>query len=174
MVESIQNALDNNGILLEVSIYRMYGEGRSAGFELKDKGTGEVLFTMDVDVNRPAVPTKIYEVIGIKFSGVTASQMLADKIFVTSSNKVFRRIKDVMDLYYLSKVIEYDSKDVLRTIDNSGRKLGDFEGFINRTDDLRHSYEKFRFSGGVNKPPFEEVYQSVKQYIGEFIPADLQ
>ena len=77
-----------------------------------------------------------------------------------------------MDLYYLSKVIEYDIKDVLRTMDNSGRKLGDFEGFINRIDDLRHSYEKFRFSGGVNKPQFEEVYHSVKDYIGEMIPTN--
>ena len=82
----------------------MYGVGRSAGFELNDKNTGELLFTMDVDVNRPAVPTKIYEVEGVKFRGVTSSQILADKISVVSTNKVFRRIKDVVDIYYLSQV----------------------------------------------------------------------
>ena len=46
------------GIDLKVGIYRMYGEGRSAGFESADKDSGEVLFTMDVDVNRPVPPTK--------------------------------------------------------------------------------------------------------------------
>ena len=169
MVESIQNAMDKNDVLLKVNIYRMYGAGRSAGFELNDKNTGELLFTMDVDVNRPAVPTKIYEVEGVKFRGVTSSQILADKISVVSTNKVFRRIKDVVDIYYLSQVLELDAKDVLKALDRSGRKLGDFEGFVNRIDDLKHSYEKFRFSGGVNKPLFDEVYQTVRGYISELI-----
>ena len=169
MVESIQNALDKNDVLLKVNIYRMYGVGRSAGFELNDKNTGELLFTMDVDVNRPAVPTKIYEVEGVKFRGVTSSQILADKISVVSTNKVFRRIKDVVDIYYLSQVLELDAKDVLKALDRSGRKFGDFEGFLNRIDDLKHSYEKFRFSGGVNKPLFDEVCQTVRGYISELI-----
>ena len=82
----------------------MYGEGRSAGFELSDTDTGDVLFTMDVDVNRPASKTKIYEVNGIRFCGAAPSQMIADKISVISTDKVFRRIKDVVDLYYISKV----------------------------------------------------------------------
>ena len=42
--------------------------------------------------------------------------------------------------------------------------------FINRTEDLRHSYDKFRFSGGVNKPAFKEVYDSVKTFIKDIIP----
>lgn len=49
----------------------MYGEKRSAGFELIDRETEEILFTMDVDVNRPIPPTKIYEVEGLRFCGVS-------------------------------------------------------------------------------------------------------
>ena len=64
MVESLQKALNKSGIELKVGLYRMYGEGRSAGFELKDNVTDEILFTMDIDVNRPEVPTRIYEVRG--------------------------------------------------------------------------------------------------------------
>ena len=63
MVESLQSALQKAGIDLNVSIYRMYGEGRSAGFELQESATGEILFTMDIDVNRSEPPTKIYEII---------------------------------------------------------------------------------------------------------------
>lgn len=169
LVDSLQKALDQNDIPLDVKIYRMYGEGRSAGFELKDKTSGEIIFTMDLDVNRPEVPTRIYEVEGVCFRGVSPKQMMADKVSVISTNKVFRRIKDVVDMYYISQVFEFDEREVLQLLENSGRKLADFSGFINRIDDLRHSYEKFRFTGDVNKPSFEEVYDKVRLFIGSLI-----
>ncbi len=56
---------------------------------------GETLFTMGLDVNQPEVPTRIYEVEGIRFRGVSPKQMMADKISVISTDKVFRRSKDV-------------------------------------------------------------------------------
>lgn len=170
MTQSIQNALNANGIDLEVSLYRMFGKGRSAGFELTDSLTGEILFSMDIDVNRPAVPTKIYEVEGLRFSGVTPIQMMADKISAVSSDKVFRRIKDVVDLYYLSKVFVFDKSAVIRAISDCGRTLDNFDGFLRRSEELMHAYDKFRFDGNVDKPPFAEVYQTVKQYIQGILP----
>lgn len=169
MVESLQKAIDKSGIELKISIYRMYGESRSAGFNLTDKATDEILFTMDFDVNRPIPPTKVYEIEGIRFCGVSPIQMIADKTAVVSTDKVFRRIKDVVDLYYLSSVFAFDCKAVNQALINSKRQLGDFNGFLNRTDDLKHSYEKFRFAGGVNKPPFEKVYHAVKTFLAEII-----
>ena len=32
-----------------------------------------------------------------------------------------------------------------------------------------YAYEKFRFSGYVEKPTFDEVYSEVKKYIGVFL-----
>ena len=172
MEQSLQNALKENGIDLEVRIFRPYGEGRSAGFELTDRDTDEVLFAMDIDVNRPIPPTKIYEVEGLQFRGVAPSQMIADKVSVLSSDKVFRRVKDVVDLYYISKAFRFDKADVILTLEKSGRNLSNFHGFLHRTEELRHSYEKFRFEGGVYKPPFEEVYRTVKAYIKEVLPRE--
>ena len=139
MVESLQNAISKSGIDLNVSIYRMYGEGRSAGFELSDSESGEVLFTMDVDVNRPVSPTKIYEAAGIRFRGVAPIQMISDKVAAISTDKVLRRIKDVVDLYYISHVIPFDRASVLDTLKNSGRELESFSGFLHRPEELRHS-----------------------------------
>lgn len=170
MEKSLQNALDQNDIPLEVKLYRMYGEKRSAGFELNDKSTGELIFTMDIDVNRPNVPTQMYEVAGVRFRGVSPKQMMADKVSVISKDKVFRRIKDVVDIYYISQVFEFNTDDVIRTLEESGRELGDFDGFLKRVDDLKHSYEKFRFSGDVYKPPFETIYGSVSEYVKPLIP----
>ncbi|MGI6325731.1 MAG: hypothetical protein ACOX1U_01975 [Saccharofermentanales bacterium] len=52
---------------------------------------------------------------------------------------------------------------------NAGRDLGNFDGFLNREEELKYSYSKFRFAGGVNKPTFEEVYQMVKSFIADAI-----
>lgn len=172
MVESLQSAIQKNGIGLNVSIYRMYGEGRSAGFELTNRETGEILFSMDIDVNRPIPPTQLYEVEGFRFRGVSPSQMIADKISAISTDKVFRRIKDVVDLYYISKAFDFDKTDVMQTMTNSNKRLENFNAFLRRGDELQHSYEKFRFAGGVNKPPFEEVYSAVKLYIKDVLPKE--
>ena len=172
MVESLQEAIRKQGIDLEVSICRMYGEGRSAGFELTDRDTGEVLFSMDIDVNRPIPPTKMYVVEGLHFRGVAPAQMIADKISAVSNDKVFRRIKDIVDLYYLSKVFDFDKDDVLQRLKDSGRELGSFHGFLHRRGELEHSYEKFRFAGDVDKPPFEDVYRAVKRYIKTILPKE--
>lgn len=170
MEESLQNALKRNGITLNVSIVRMYAATRSAGFDLQDPETDEVLFSMDIDVNRPIPDTKIYEVEGLHFRGVVSSQMIADKVAVLSSEKVFRRVKDVVDLYYISKVFSFNKDAVIQTLQKNDRELGDFQGFLQRVEELRHSYEKFRFEGGVHKPPFEEVYHAVKTYIADVLP----
>lgn len=172
MTDSLQRALEKSGIDLVVSIYRMYGEGRSAGFELAERTTGEILFTMDIDVNRPVSSTKIYEVEGIRFCGASLSQMIIDKLLAISTDKVFRRVKDVVDLYYISKAFDFNKADVMQTLKNSGRTLDTFHGFLYRAEDLRHSYEKFRFAGVVNKPPFDEIYRAVKLYIKDMLPKD--
>jgi len=79
MSESLQNAISKTDSNLEGSLYRMYGEGRSAGFKVRDKNTSEVLFTIDIDVNRPVYSTRIYEVDDLHFCGAVPAQMIADK-----------------------------------------------------------------------------------------------
>lgn len=169
-METLENALRKSDIDLRVELYRMYGEGRSAGIELTEPETGEVLFTIDMDVNRPVQATQIYEIAGLRFRGISPSQMLADKISTVSSVKVFRRIKDVVDLYYLSQVFELDSNQLRQIMRRSGRELEDFHSFLHGTDDLRHAYEKFRFAGDVHKPAFDEVYNTVKTYLKDVLP----
>ena len=78
LVSSLQSALDRSGLLIDVMIFRMYGEGRSAGFMLTDRATGEELFPMDMDVNRPMPETRLYEIAGLNFRGVSPTQMIAD------------------------------------------------------------------------------------------------
>ncbi|MBR4471515.1 MAG: hypothetical protein IKS54_09435 [Erysipelotrichaceae bacterium] len=113
---------------------------------MKDKKTGKILFTMDIDVNRPALSTKIYEIENIRFSGATITQMIADKLSVLSIDTVFRRIKDFIDLYYISQVFIFDPDEIRQVIENNRKTLNDFHGFVFRTEDLRNS--------GENSPSF--------------------
>ena len=170
MTDSLQKAFERSGMDLTVSLYRMYGEGRSAGFEIADRGTDEILFTMDIDVNRPAAVTKIYEISGIRFRGASIDQMLADKIAAVSGDKVFRRIKDVVDLYYLSQVFPFQCDNIRQILKDNGRTLGTFDGFLHREDELEHAYDKFRLTGDVSKPPFSDVYTAVRSYIRDILP----
>ena len=169
MVKSLQNALTNSNVHLNVSLFRMYGKGRSAGFTFSNQTTGKTLFSMDMDVNRPSIITRLYEIRGVKFYGTVPAQMIADKVSAISTDKVFRRAKDVIDLYYYSEVFSYDKDDVLDIMKKSGRPLGTFNGFLHRREELRHAYERFNLQE-VSKPPFEEAYQTVKSYIDVFLP----
>lgn len=173
MTDSIEEALRNSNIDLNVVLYRPYGRGRSAGFDFKDPETGDNIFSLDVDVNRPIQPTKIYEISGLCFRGIIPLQMIADKVSAVSTDRVFRRIKDVVDLYYFSNVFTFDSSAVIQTLEDSGRILGSFDGFLNRQKELKHAYQKYRFTGDVNKPSFEEVYFKVKTYIKDMLPIEI-
>ncbi|MBQ5957160.1 MAG: nucleotidyl transferase AbiEii/AbiGii toxin family protein [Clostridia bacterium] len=99
MVASLQSAIDHSKLQIDVKIVRMYGNNRSAGFVLMDRKTNTELFSMDIDVNRPMPESRLYEIAGLRFYGVSPTQIIADKICAVSTNKVFRRIKDVIDLY---------------------------------------------------------------------------
>lgn len=169
MVDSLQKALDENNIELTVKAFRMYGNGKSAGFEFFDR-IGDPAFTVDIDVNRTTPMTKIYQIDDIKFRGIVPSEMIADKLTVLSSNLIFRRIKDLIDLYYFSKAIEFDKDEILDNIEFKGRQLGNFDAFLNRVSDLEHAYSKFELRGTVYKPPFNEVYESVQKYLQPFLP----
>ena len=98
--------------------------------------------------------------------------MIADKVSAVSTDKVFRRVKDVVDLYYISKVFDFDKAEVMQTLRDSGRCLDSFNGFLHRADELRLSYEKFRFAGDVSKPPFEEIYSAVQLYLKDVLPKE--
>lgn len=170
IVDVLQNAINKVDSNISVVTSRMYGNGRSAGFKIKENDS--VLFTMDIDVNRPKSLTKIYEVNNLHFRGVSPTQIIADKISAISTDKVFRRVKDLLDIYYFAQVCEFNASEILETVTNSGRQLENFNAFLNRTDELEHAYFKFKVAEDVYKPPFNEIYQTVKNYINDVLPLD--
>ena len=65
---------------------------------------------------------------------------------------MFRRIKDVVDLYYLSKVFPFNGVEVKLALKNSDRVLGNFQDFLHRKRELQYAYDKFRLAGNISNP----------------------
>lgn len=91
--------------------------------------------------------------------------MISDKVCVVSSKKVFRRIKDLIDLYYFSYIFEYNCTDIKKNVKENKKTIGDFYELLNNVDEMKHSYEKFRIIGTSYKPDFDIVYKRVIEYI---------
>lgn len=170
IVRSFQNVLDQNNIPLVAKPFREYGVDRSAGIDFCGKATGNTVFTMDMEVNRLEIGTRYYSVGNFQFRGVVVEQILADKISVISSGKIFQRIKDILDLYYLSQCFRMDSQQIKKVLRQTNRPLQSFDEFRNNTAELEHAYNKFRFTGNVEKPSFHIVYAEVTEYISDFLP----
>lgn len=169
MTSSIQRAMDRAGLDVTVKQFREHGEGKSAGFEFYLPGQSEADAYMDMDVNRPLYMSRIYEIGEFVFRGAVVEQMIADKLSALSGDKIFRRSKDLLDMYYISKVCELDVAKVNDALSKMGRELGTFDGLVNRVDELRHAYDKFKVDDDVEKPDFDTVFGAVIKYIEPFM-----
>lgn len=98
----------------------------------------------------------IYNIFGI----------LTDKLRVITTQKACRRIKDVIDIFYLATALDFKMEEVLLGISYKGNKFWeDLNGVAYILDsanlaDLEHAYDKYRISN-TTKPNFEEVYNIV-------------
>ena len=115
--------------------------------------------------------------LGIKVVNLAASELPEDVLDAFPIKIIHRR--NVFPLgvqpdgaLYVATCNPFDLSAVLETLENSGRNLESFNGFLRHPEELRHSYEKFRFTGDVSKPPFEDVYRTVKTYIKDVLPKE--
>ena len=169
MTSSIQRAMDSVGLDVTVRQFREHGDGKSAGFEFFLPDQTEAAAYMDMDVNRPSYMSCVYEIGEFVFRGAVVEQMIADKLSALSGDKIFRRSKDLLDMYYISKVCELDVAKVNDALVKVGREIGAFDGLVDRIDELRHAYDKFKVDGDVEKPDFDTVFGAVVKYIEPFI-----
>jgi hypothetical protein len=93
--------------------------------------------------------------------------VIADKISVVSSDKIFRRAKDLIDLYALSHCVSVKTADIRAIWERENRAPGVFDAFRNRQGELRHSYEKLRRVDA--KPDFDVIYDYLTRFLTPFI-----
>ena len=152
IVGCIKSALQPISSDLGARLIREYGEKKSAGLEVFHKETGNPVVEIDISISK-AQTSKLYHHGELMIKGVLPTEILADKITVLSSNRIFRRSKDIVDVYALAHCVEVKTNDIYESHKRNNRELNDFIEFTTRQDDLTYAYEKLR--GITNKPPFE-------------------
>jgi len=163
LTDMLNHALSRLG--LSAVVKRNYGEKMSAGFKIVDVG-GDVKLSIDIDM-RAAVDSRTYQFGNVTFQGVTPDNVLSDKINVISSDRVFRRAKDLIDVYALAHCITVKAENIRRIWERENRVTEDFSAFKNRRDELRHSYEKLRRVSA--KPEFDALYGYLANFLTPFI-----
>ena len=165
----VNRSLESFGDAIYALAKRQYGPGKSAGIWIMSKETGEQLISMDITI-KPVVGSRIYHYCEAAIRGVLPDAVLCDKISVLSGDRVFRRAKDVLDVYALANCLEIHTVDVYNALINSERELGSFEAFLTRRNDLEHAYNKMR--GIAGKPDFEILYLYLGKFLEPFISQD--
>ena len=104
---------------------------------------------------------------GISFCGQSINKVLVDKIVAVSSRKIFRRVKDVIDLYILSYIWSGTSDSIFEYIKILNTSLESFSEFKTGYESLNHAYSKY-----INKCrvlPFDIVYKRVYLFLSPII-----
>jgi hypothetical protein len=155
---------------LYAAVKREYIPGiQAAGFYIINRDTEKRVTSIDINagfLNK----SKIYKIGDAEFQGVLPSEILADKICILSGDRIFRRAKDVMDIYALSQCVDIQMAEILDICEKKGRKIDAFDNFCNRITELEHAYNKL--AGIENKPPFADLYAQVSKFIRPFVEKD--
>jgi hypothetical protein len=157
-----------SGLKLNAVATREHGENMSACYDISDTASDELCMTIDIDMRAPA-DIRTYRYGNTTFRGVTPDNVIADKISVVSSDKVFRRAKDLIDLYALSHCVTVKTADIRAIWERENRVVGTFDAFGNRRSDLRHAYGKLRRVDA--KPDFDEIYGYLTGFLTPFADA---
>jgi len=166
LVEIIKEALGDLCAEYTVIGSREHSENKTTGISFLSK-ENERLFTMDVNMNSVMSGVREYFYGQGVIKGVLVDEILADKISVLSSKRIFRRAKDLIDVYAFSDCVEVNTHSILAITEQKGRVLGAFDEFVNRKDDLEHAYNKLR--GVEGKPDFAKVYEQLETFLKPFI-----
>jgi hypothetical protein len=166
LTSMLNNALSELGLTAVVK--RDYGEKMSAGYRIIDTD-GNVMLSIDIDM-RAAVDSMTYQFGNVTFQGVTPENVLADKISVIASDRVFRRAKDLLDVYALSHCISVKTAGIRGIWKREDRAIGTFDAFYNRQDELRHSYDRLRRIDA--KPEFDKLYSCLLKFLKPFAEKD--
>ena len=169
LTEVINRSLSPFGGAIYAEQERAYATGKSAGIRLVDAESGVKIISMDITI-KPVIGHRIYHYGEIAIRGVLPDAVLCDKISVLSGERIFRRAKDVLDVYALAHCLEIRTADIYATLEKAERELGFFESFLTRRADLEHAYGKMR--GITGKPDFSSVYSYLGKFLEPFIMRD--
>ena len=169
LVATIQKSFGDMRDQLYAVAIREYEEKKSAGISIREIGTEKEIMSMDISI-KPVVGSSVYHYGEAAIRGVLANEILADKIAVLSGRLVFRRAKDLIDVYALSSCLEVWTSEIFDILKCKSASLGEFVELLNNPNDLEHAYYKLRRI--EEKPPFDDIYPYLTEFVRPFADKD--
>ena len=166
LVDTVNQSLGDLQNKYYAAAKREYGEKKSAGINIIEKNADTLITEIDISM-KPVTGSKIYYYGEMSIKGVLANEILADKITVLSSNYIFRRTKDIIDVYALAHCVEIQTREIFDIYDKTKRELQAFDAFLNRMPELEHAYNKL--TGVEGKPDFEIIYSYLNKFLIPFM-----
>ncbi len=154
-------AVKNVDSSYSVELYRNAGENQSMGYRILDH-ENEVITEIDLDMKQnPFYVIAQINHVNVKYSSI--EKIFADKLSVLSGPRVFRRSKDLLDVYLILKNQSIPMEKVKEILDYDKRKLGDFSTMLQNKEDVKHAYDTLKEI--TNKPEFEEVWKEITDFL---------
>lgn len=166
LVETINTSLGDLRNQFHAVAFRGYCEKKSAGISILRNGTDDEVMLMDISI-KPVIGSRMYHYGEAEIRGVLANEILADKISVMSKHIIFRRAKDIVDVYALAHCVRVQTHEIFAIYkSNPNREVGVFDEFYTRRQDLEHAYNKL--AGVEGKPVFGDVYAYLSKFLNPF------
>jgi len=169
LADTINQSLGDLKSKYYAAAIREYGEKKSAGISIIEKNTNDRIILMDISI-KPVIGSKIYHYGEAKIKGVLVDEIISDKISVLSGNYIFRRTKDMIDVYALSSCVDFQTKEIFDIYEKTKREINSFDAFLTRKSDLEHAYNKLK--GVEGKPDFANIYFHLDNFLRPFIEKD--
>lgn len=162
LCQAVKNVDDS----LDIQVSRDYGEKKSAGFKIIDSKQ-EKIASIDLSIRSNCYTAPyISHINGVMITGASLTKMLSDKLYAISGESICRRVKDLLDIYVMSFIAEFQIKEIREIWQSTGRVPGDFSQFRNHMNELSKAYEKMK--GITNKPDFLELYTRLSLFLIPF------
>ena len=170
LVETINESLRELQNQFYAAAYREYGEKTSAGVWIRKRDTDEEIIMMDISM-KPVAGSRLYYYGEAGIRGVLANEILADKLTVMSKRLIFRRAKDIIDVYALAHCVKVTTPDIYEIFkQHPAREVGVFDEFYNRRADVEYAYN--RLAGIEGKPDFADVCAYLNKFVEPFAKRD--
>lgn len=169
IIDSAVKQVDSN---YKVRLYRKPEANVSMGINILDEN--EIIVSkidMDIKDNPFYVVCNIDDV-DIKYSDF--NKMMCDKLRSLSSEFVFRRVKDLLDVYLIISENNISKSNIEKVLKYENKKIGNFSTLLKNKEKIRQGYEALKYVD--NKPEFDIVWNNVINYLEEekFIDKNLE
>lgn len=164
MIDNFDNINKHSKLNIKYQISKINVMGKTVRYSIK--GNNGVRFSVDANNDPNRYSYDKISINGVKVNFFTPNIMLADKLASVASEHIYRRTKDLYDIYLISSVFEFKLPKLIRRI-KSKRDIDTSHIEIynpKSLDDLKKGYEALQFMEGSAKPDFDEVYERIKYF----------